>query len=429
MTFWSKLRKKRASDPTDRSDPNDPDEIESSDPSSGIPVPPAPPEPLPVLSEAEQLGQVGLAGGPSAEDALAMFRRMRQGSDEASGLEAIAHAANERPLPEALLVAAASALVDRGDAKRALELLQNATSPSSLLLRSDLEAERGDVAHALSLVERVLLREIDHPGALERHRRHRAALGLVTERRAEPAENTVVAAEPDSPYQLLREVARGGAGAVYEAEDRELGRHLALKVYHEPTRDRDQLLHEVRLAVELAGPGVIRIFDVDPDHGWIALEWAPLGALRERLRAHDLSTLLPIERWLLPLARALTRVHDAGFVHLDVKPANVLLLAPDAPILADFGVARRAGQPSPPGSMGYVSPERLAKAPADYKDDVYGLGRILEDVLDACNDPVSRARFHALAKLCTGPAEARPAHARDIVVRLNNSTITNETSA
>ncbi len=276
----------------------------------------------------------------------------------------------------------------------------------------------GDVPRALSLVERVLLQEIDHPGALERHRRHRATLGLVSPPRSEAALTTVVAAEPDSPYQLLREVARGGAGAVYEAEDRELGRRLALKVYHEPARDRDQLLHEVRLAVELSGPGVVRVFDVDPDHGWIALEWAPLGALRERLRAHDTAALLPIERWLLPLARALARVHDAGFVHLDVKPANVLLVSPAQPVLADFGIARPIGQPSPPGSMGYVSPERLAKKPADYRDDVYGFGRVLEDVLDAVGAAADRERFLALAKLCTGQVEARPAHARDLVVRL-----------
>ncbi len=231
-------------------------------------------------------------------------------------------------------------------------------------------------------------------------------------------QNTVVAAEPDSPYQLLREVARGGAGAVYEAEDRELGRRLALKVYHEPTRDRDQLLHEVRTAVALAGPGVVRVFDLDPDHGWIALEWAPLGAIRERIRARDDKSLRPIERWLLPLARALARVHDGGLVHLDVKPANVLLVAPDAPALADFGIARRAGEPSPPGSMGYLSPERLAKRPADFRDDVYAFGRVLEDVLDAVGRPEDRTRFTPLARLCTGELAARPAHARDLVVRI-----------
>lgn len=374
--------------------------------------------PLPEPTEVERLARCGLEGGPSEDEALATFRRARSTQDEAAAVEAVVRGAANHGMPEALLVAASAALADRGEPARAAELLQNARSADALLLRSDLEADRGDVPSALSLVERVLLCDLDHPGARERHRRYRETLGLVVERPAAVAENTVVAAEPETPYQLLREVARGGAGAVYEAEDRELGRRLALKVYHEPTRDRDQLLHEVRTAVALAGPGVVRVFDVDPDHGWIALEWAPLGALRERIRANDRASLAPVERWLLPLARALARVHDAGLVHLDVKPANVLLLAPDRPVLADFGIARRAGEASPPGSMGYVSPERLAKKPADFRDDVYAFGRVLEDVLDAVGDERETARWTSLARLCTGDAAARPAHARDLVVRV-----------
>ncbi len=394
MSIWSKLRGKKSAPP---------------------PAPVAPAPAAPALreepekeTEIDRLARAGLPNGPDEREAVAMFRRMRSTSDEGAALEALARAAADHVLPESLVVAAASALVDRGDAARAIPLLQNATSPSALLLLSDLEADRGDVPRALSLVERVLLREIDHPGALERHRRHRAALGLVETRKPETQQSTVVAAEPDSPYQLLREVARGGAGAVYEAEDRELGRRLALKVYHEPTRDRDQLLHEVRVAVALSGPGVVRIFDVDPDHGWIALEWAPLGAIRERIRARDRAALFPIESWFVPVAHALARVHAAGLVHLDVKPANVLLLARGEPVLADFGIAHRAGEPSPAGSMGYVSPERLAKNPAAFSDDIYALGRVLEDVLDALGDASEKARFTPLAKVCTGPSAQRP---------------------
>jgi serine/threonine-protein kinase len=68
--------------------------------------------------------------------------------------------------------------------------------------------------------------------------------------------------------------------------------------------------------------------------------------------------------------------------------------------------------------MGYVSPERLAKKPADFRDDVYAFGRVLEDVLDIVGRPADRARWSPLAKLCTGEAAARPAHARDLVVRI-----------
>jgi serine/threonine-protein kinase len=298
-----------------------------------------------------------------------------------------------------------------------MRALGGATSSPALLLRADLVADTGDLAAAVALTERVLLRDIDLPGARERHRRWREALGLSTrEERPDPNAATVVASEPDSPFRLLREVARGGAGAVYEAEDRELGRRVALKVYHRPDRDRAQLLHEARVAAELTGPGIVRVFDVDPEHGWLALEWAALGAMRERLRARDREALVPMQRWALPLAGALARVHAAGWVHLDVKPANVLLRGPRDPLLSDFGTARRIGEPTPPGSLGYVSPERLAGRASDPRDDVYGFGRILEDVLETVGDADVTARWSPLAAACVAPD--RPESGATLLTRL-----------
>jgi serine/threonine-protein kinase len=160
------------------------------------------------------------------------------------------------------------------------------------------------------------------------------------------------------------------------------------------------------------------VFDVDPDHGWIALEWAPGGALREVVRSKDVNRLLPFERWALPLAMALARVHGKGWVHHDVKPANVILSRANTPILTDFGTARRAGEPSPPGSLGYISPERMKGRPSDARDDVYGFGRILEDALEVITDTHVIARFRPLASACTGADEGRPSNAGALVTRL-----------
>ena len=216
---------------------------------------------------------------------------------------------------------------------------------------------------------------------------------------------------PDSPFVLLREVARGGAGVVYEAEDRELGRRVALKMYHRPDRDRPQLLHEARVAVALAGSGLVRVFDVDPEQGWLAMEWAPLGALRARLSD-------PIEAWAPPLAKALSRVHAAGWVHLDVKPANVLFRAPAEPILSDFGTARRRGEASPPGSLGFVAPERLAGRASDPRDDVYGFGRILQEAFEAPGAAEPGPAWRALAALCAGPDAGRPEDGQTLVAAM-----------
>jgi serine/threonine protein kinase len=105
-------------------------------------------------------------------------------------------------------------------------------------------------------------------------------------------------------------------------------------------------------------------------------------------------------------------------VHHDVKPANVLFLAPESPLFADFGTARRIGEPSPPGSLGYVSPERMRGRVSDPRDDVYGFGRVLEDVLDAAGDPAVSGRWHPVVAACLGPDEGRPADGRALSTRL-----------
>ncbi|CAN5418278.1 hypothetical protein BH09MYX1_BH09MYX1_32030 [soil metagenome] len=348
--------------------------------------------------------------------AVAIFRAVRTTPDEGKAIDEVLRASGSRTLPEALLFVVASALVDRGQRAAALPLLAKCNNSGALLLRADLAVEAGAAPGALALVERILLSDFDHPGARERLRRLREALGLAVERKPDGQTTTVVAAEPETPYRLLREAARGGAGAVYEAEDRELGRHVSLKVYHEPTRDRAQLLAEVRLAVALRGPGVVRVFDVDVDHGWIAIEWLALGSLRERIRASDEALLRSTRAWAIPLVRALARVHAAGFVHLDVKPANVLLRAGDDALLTDFGIARKLGEVSPAGSMGYVSPERIAGSLADPRDDVFGFGRILEDVLDRFGGELG---IREIATRCTGPAGARPVSAAALVAELS----------
>jgi serine/threonine-protein kinase len=91
-------------------------------------------------------------------------------------------------------------------------------------------------------------------------------------------------------------------------------------------------------------------------------------------------------------------------------------------MLADFGTARRRGEPSPPGSPGYVSPERHAGRPSDPADDVYGFGRVLADVLDARRldlpGEAAAAPWRALAAACIGPDAQRPRDGAELVVRI-----------
>jgi predicted Ser/Thr protein kinase len=385
--------------------------------------PPEAAEAAPPLSATlVRLLTLGSHDGPTEGEAVELLASLRVTPEEGVALDGLVrHTAHVGVLPDRLLIATASALVDRGDRASARALLVGSESTSTLLMRADLAAEDGDFPLAIATIERVLLRDLDTPGASERRQRWRARLGLGdTTKRADPATMTVATAKPRAPFNLVAEVARGGAGVVYEAFDRELGRRVALKLYHRHDRDRAQLLHEATVAASLEGPGVVRVFDVDPNDGWLALEWAASGALRDLLRKDRRSELPPLDVWLVPLARALARVHAAGWVHHDVKPANVLISEGGTPWLADFGSARREGEPSPPGSMGYVSPERLLGRGSDPSDDVYGFGRILEDTLAAAPETPDGARWRRLASVCTGPSADRPADGSALVIALSD---------
>jgi eukaryotic-like serine/threonine-protein kinase len=373
-------------------------------------------------AELDQLAAFNEFTGPQLEEALHLFAQLRRTPHASRAIDLLLARDARSPLPEPLLVALASALLERGDPEGASRALARATSPTAIMMTADLAAEAGDVSRAIALVERVLLFDIDWPGARERHARWKGAVDAPSRPPPQSAWDTVVTNAPDAPFELLREVGRGGAAAVYEAADRLLGRRVALKVYHRPDRDSAQLQHEAHVAVLLAGPGIVRVFDVDLAQGWLALEWAPLGAVATLIRERRRDLLLPLGRWAIPLAAALARVHSQGWVHHDVKPANVALVSPEAPILTDFGIARRIGEPSPPGSTGYVSPERLAGRPSDPRDDVYGYGRVLEDALEACaaaghGEEASFGPWRTLASTCTGPGVERPQGGADLLAR------------
>jgi serine/threonine-protein kinase len=360
------------------------------------------------------LEQVGTPEGPSVDEAIGLLRRARGTVHEADALEMALRAAGARTIPEPIRIACADLLAARGDEEGALQCIAGAISIPGLVLAADLYAARGQIPRAVGAIERVLARAIDTPGARERHRRWRAALGGVPQKERRLDEVTLLAPSGSrGPFRLLREVARGGAGAVYEAEDELLGRRVAFKVYHDRGDGHVQLECEARTATALEGPGVVRIFDADPAEGWIALEWIPRGSVRDILRSGDVSTLLPIQKWARPLARALARLHAAGFVHADIKPANVLLRQPNEPILGDFGIARRIGEPTAGGSPGYVSPERLGGRWSDPRDDIYGYGRILEDVLDRLersgHDVDALIEWYEVATNCMGADDERPA--------------------
>ena len=368
--------------------------------------------------------ELGRDPARSLEAALVELRQARGTGSERASLEAVVAARNERRAPDLLVVAAAEIFVQRGQTDRGLALLDGVDHASALLLAADIRAERGEVSHALTLVERILARDIEFAGARERQQRWREQLGGPRNAESALEQPTLLIAEaPQIGLRIVGEAGRGGAGTVYEAVDEVLGRKVALKLYHRRVEERPKLEREARIAVSLAGPGVIRVFDADAERGFIVMEWVAGGALKGWLRRTDLALLLPLERWFVPLVAAVARVHVSGVVHADLKPANVLFRAPDEPILSDFGTAHLAGERGAAGSLGYMSPERLREQPSAFADDVYALGRILEDAVESARraaalDAGSEGRWRALARSALAEVAERPRDAAALLAAM-----------
>ncbi|WP_162799192.1 serine/threonine-protein kinase [Nocardioides sp. 616] len=195
-------------------------------------------------------------------------------------------------------------------------------------------------------------------------------------------------------YELGREIARGGMGAVWLGRDTVLDRVVALKrvgmVPGGSTPDLARAEREARLAAALSHPHVVAVFDLvadGPEH-WLVMEYVPGASLAEVIRQDG---PLPAERAAALLAQtadALTAAHGVGIVHRDVKPSNILVTAQDEAKLTDFGIARAEADASltqtglVTGSPAYLSPEVASGSSATPASDVWALGATL---------------FHALA--------------------------------
>ena len=177
-------------------------------------------------------------------------------------------------------------------------------------------------------------------------------------------------------------------GRIYLAEDRELGRKVAVKVlddrFANDERLRERFKREALTAARLSShPHVVTIFDVGEWQGrpFIVMEYLPGGTLGERTRRQPVAPGAALA-WLGQAAEALDAAHGLGIVHRDVKPANLLFDERDDLAVADFGIARIADDTDSGmtatgtvlGTAGYFAPEQALGQPAGPASDLYSLG-------------------------------------------------------
>lgn len=185
-------------------------------------------------------------------------------------------------------------------------------------------------------------------------------------------------------YRIARQIGEGGMGVVYGAFDPELQRDVAVKLIRgdrlrsDPERARERLRREAQITAQLAHPNVVTIFDVGESEGsvYIAMELVDGPSLSTWIR-QDARTWREVVSMFFGAGRGLAAAHDAGLIHRDFKPSNVLVGDRRARVV-DFGLAHDAPVRTRPISG---SASALATAPSDS-----GPGRIT-DVLSTASTP------------------------------------------
>jgi hypothetical protein len=194
-------------------------------------------------------------------------------------------------------------------------------------------------------------------------------------------------------YRLGAVLGHGGMGMVWRARDELLARDVAVKEIFLPPEmgdaereaGRRRAVREAQLAARLRHPNVVGVYDIVQDDGRpaIVMELVPFPSLRDTIG--DLGPLRPaqVARIGLGVLAGLRAAHEAGVVHRDVKPTNILLGPEDRVVLTDFGIAKAVDSPTLTtsgfviGSPAYLAPERAHGQPAGPPADLWGLGASL----------------------------------------------------
>jgi serine/threonine-protein kinase len=202
----------------------------------------------------------------------------------------------------------------------------------------------------------------------------------------------------DGKYHVLRRLACGGMGSVYEARHAVVGRHFAVKFLHEQYANQScmvqRFLREAQAAGSIASEHIIGVLDYGTSEGtpYLVMELVQGEDLRDVLAREQRLAPGRAVRIIIDACRGLAVAHERGLVHRDVKPANICITTrsdgSEAAKVIDFGVAKlRDGvdlseEGTLIGTVGYMAPEQLTdQKELDGRADVYALGVILYQAL------------------------------------------------
>lgn len=224
------------------------------------------------------------------------------------------------------------------------------------------------------------------------------------------------------PYELIREVGRGGMGVVYEARQKGLDRSVAVKMIlasHLASPDLVRRFQaEAKAAARLRHSNIVHIHDVGQFSGqdFFAMEYIDGLSLAQRIAQGPVDVPTAV-RLVATVARAVEHLHQQGVVHRDLKPSNILLDSDGLPYVTDFGLAKvfAAGSDMTAtgiiaGTPSYMAPEQASGRRAEIgpMTDVYSLGAILYELLTGVPPFRAETPLDTLMEVLSGdPASPR----------------------
>jgi serine/threonine-protein kinase PpkA len=195
-------------------------------------------------------------------------------------------------------------------------------------------------------------------------------------------------------YSVTRLIGKGGFAKVYLAIQKSLDRTVALKIMEprmaEESEFCERFLKEGKIVAQLSNhPNIVTIYDVGKHQGlyYMAMEYVPAGTLRDKIK--NKSKLIDIPAVIEQIAGALSYAHKKGFIHRDVKPANVLFTEEGVAKLTDFGIAKSLSSGATRlteigftvGTPEYMSPEQTLAKKMDGRTDLYSFGVVVYEML------------------------------------------------